>query len=99
MNDLLSEYSRICEHVVLSELKCKTNWLIEILNLKQAIPKTWLNILTTEASLRTKVKTTLDNSPVNYIEHMSNKQIRITYVHVQFQRPYIHIGRIYSDNT
>jgi len=43
-----------------------------------------------QTSLRTKVKTTLDNNPVNYFEQMSNKQIRITYVHVQFQRPYIH---------
>ena len=56
INDLISEYGRICEHVVLSHLKCKTNWLIETLILKQAIPKTWLNIPTTEASLRTKVK-------------------------------------------
>ena len=56
INDLISEYGGICEHVVLSYLNCKTIWLIEILKLKQAISKTWLNILTTVASLRTKVK-------------------------------------------
>ena len=63
---MLSENGRICVH-------------LKILNLNKAIRKTWLNILTTEASLYTQVKTPLDNSPENYFEHMSNKQIRNTF--------------------
>jgi len=41
---------------VCSGTQYKTKWLIESLKLKQAIPKTWLNIITTEASVGTKVK-------------------------------------------
>ena len=57
---------------VCSGTQYKTKWLIESLKLKQAIPKTWLNIITTEASLCTKVNTTLDNSPVNYVEQLTD---------------------------
>ena len=46
--------------LILRIVKLKTNSIAEINTLKHCIPKVWLNIIKTKASVKTKVKTKLD---------------------------------------
>ena len=85
VNDLLSDDGSICELIILTKLNKTQNWIIEYLRLKKAIPKTWLTLLTTESSIRTKVKTSLRNGPIIVLEKLSNKQIRDIFIQTQFQ--------------
>ena len=90
VNDLLSDDGSICELIILTKLNKTQNWIKESLRLKEAIPKTWLRLLTTESSIRTKVKISLRDGPIIVLEKLSNKQIRDISIQTQFQKTYIH---------
>ena len=54
------------------------------------MPKTWLRLLTTESSIRTKVKTSPRDGPIIVLEKLSNTKIRDIFIQTQFQKTYIH---------
>ena len=57
INDILDQTGKINEHLIKQKLSSKANWMMEILKIKKAIPKRWLNIIATENSIKSYVKT------------------------------------------
>ena len=80
VNDILSNEGTISEAYILNKLNNKRNWVSEIYSIKQSIPKTWLNILKKEISVKSQVKTTLTEGPLASIKDMSNKEIKIQFI-------------------
>ena len=74
INDVLDDKDILEEKIIFEKLNNKTNWIIEVASLKQAIPKDWLNVLKGNDSRKTEV-----NFPRNsYIfrnEHINLNQI------------------------
>ena len=90
VNDILSNEGTISEVYILNKLNNKRNWVSEIYSIKQSIPKTWLNILKQDISVKSQVKTTLTEGPLASIKHMSDKEINIQFIKHNFQKPYVH---------
>ena len=80
VNDILSNEGTISEAYILNKLNNKRNWVSEIYSIKQSIPKTWLNILKKEISVKSQVKTTLTEGLLASIKDMSNKEIKIQFI-------------------
>ena len=59
VNDIIDDQGQINEDIILHKLIKKTYWISEFNQLKNAIPKTWKNILKSDSSLKSKVKTEL----------------------------------------
>ena len=90
VNDILSNEGTISEVDVLNKLNNNRNWVSEIYAIKQSIPKTWLNVLKQDISVKSQVKTTLTEGPLASIKHMSNKEIKIQFIKHNFHKPYVH---------
>ena len=60
INDLLNTDGIIDQNLIFNKLHNKTNYLTEIHTLHQSIPKLWNTLLKSEASRKTKVRTTTD---------------------------------------
>jgi hypothetical protein len=71
----------ISEHLIISKLKNKSNWLSEIYTLRKAIPQLWKFIFKYDESIKTRVKTDffplLKNNRtkifITYLETMKRK--------------------------
>ena len=81
VNDILNENGEIKEQHILTKLEDKSNWISEISKLKSCIPKLWKNILQTENSIKTKVKTELNiyfkvpKGNTIHLQDTTNKQV------------------------
>ena len=79
VNDIIDNQGQINEDIILQKLINKTNWISEFNQLKNAIPKLWKNILKSDNSLKSKVKTELrinlktSTSKMINIDLMTNK--------------------------
>ena len=60
LNDLLNTDGIIDQNLIFNKLHNKTNYLTEIHTLLQSIPKHWNTLLKSEASRKSKVRTTTD---------------------------------------
>ena len=60
MNDIINDQGYITQDYILSKLSNKSNWISEFTRLKNSIPKEWINILKSEDSIKTNVKTDLN---------------------------------------
>jgi hypothetical protein len=91
VNDIISDIGLIDTNIILNKLKNKSNWISEINMLKKAIPNRWKNVLSTSASVNTRVNTKLILSCQNksFID-MTNKDIYQLYIKRFFEKPYIH---------
>lgn len=92
LNDLIGENGHIQEQHTFLKLKNKTNWLSEFNRVLKSIPCSWRNILKTNNSVMTKVKTSLSISldlKIKFTD-MTNKNIYRTLLKYKFCKPYIH---------
>ena len=80
INDIIDQKGHISQKVILEKLTSKTNWISELLKLKNCIPKEWVSTLKSDKSLKTSIKTKLNlsltvNKKSKFIENMSSKDI------------------------
>ena len=91
INDIINKNGYVCEETICNKLNLKINWIAETHTLKQCIPKAWLNILTSERSIKTKVKTKLETTIFNtQFNSIKNKEVYQIIVNKKFDEPYIH---------
>ena len=89
LNDILSENGRISVHVIFNKLQNKQNWIAEFNILKNSLPKTRIQIIRSDNSVRTQVK--IDHSQFyDVFSNLSNKQMYEYFVKRKFDIPYIH---------
>jgi hypothetical protein len=86
VNDIIDTNGDISEHLILSKLRNKSNWLSEIYTLRKALPQLWKFILKSDESIKTRVKT--DFSPL--LTKESNKEIYNILRNNKAEKPYIH---------
>ena len=70
INDIIDEEGNISENLIYTKLKTRSNWISEITQIKNAIPKSWINILKRNDSRKTKVRTV---SEIKIKSHIINK--------------------------
>ena len=80
INDIIDQKGHISQKLILEKLTSKTNWISELLKLKNCIPKEWVSTLKSDKSLKTSIKTKLNlsltvNKKSKLIENMSSKDI------------------------
>ena len=60
INDIIDEAGNISEKVILNKLSNKKNWITEVTKLKKSIPSDWIVKLKSQASIKSRVSTSLD---------------------------------------
>ena len=84
VNDILSNEGTISEAYILNQLNNKRNWVSEIYSIKQSIPKTWLNILKQDISVKSQVKTTLTAGPLLPLNSCQTKTLKSNLSNITF---------------
>jgi hypothetical protein len=91
INDIISNTGLIDENIIFTKLKTKNNWIAEVNIIKKAIPNIWKEMIKTDQSIKTKVKTKLLLTVQNkHLKDMTNKQIYQIYIKQFYEKPYIH---------
>ena len=76
----------------MSKLKNKSNWISELSIIRKSIPRIWKTALTSESSIKSKVKIKLSPLPYNHTEltKLSNKQIYASILKSKAEPPSLH---------
>lgn len=79
VNDIIDRNGKLSETHIFHKLKVKENWISEYFKLKLAIPKTWIDEISSTSSLRTQITTNfeqfyVDNKPIQ-LHDLNNKTV------------------------
>jgi len=55
INDILNENGEISQNLILDKIKHKTNWILEFICLRKAIPNEWYHTLQAQISIKNVV--------------------------------------------
>ena len=88
MNDIIDKDGHISEKVILSKLENKTNWISEIVKLRQAIPKKWIDVLKSNDSKQSTVRIGSQTKIYNQkLSKLNTKDIYNKLKHVNYETP------------
>ena len=95
VNDIIDMQGNLSDFFIFNNLRNKSDWISEISKLKAAIPAAWKYILKDEASIKSKVKTSLKitvnaNNKHTNLELVQNKLIYNLLISHIFKKPYVH---------
>ena len=93
LNDIIDNKGKFNQNMILDKLSCHANWFSEYSKLMKAIPKQWLQELTKEESLKTKV--TIDSEykfkdkkgKMVSLKNISSKDIYISLLNRYYEKP------------
>ena len=87
---ILNNQGKINQTLILQKLKTKQNWASEYFLIKQAVPNHRKQKITSYGSTHTNVRITHNNHYINTLKHISNKNIRNTFIQMSYELLYIH---------